>query len=131
MADLVIEFVSEEIPARMQAGAGRDLARLIESALITLGVWHDDSVATGLCAPRHLLAYVTNIAASQPDRIIEKRGPRVDAPAAAIAGFLKLARVSREELVEEDTPKGRFLFARSEITGGDTAALLAPIIIIF
>ena len=129
MADLVIEFVSEEIPARMQAGAGRDLARLIESALITLGVWHDDSVATGLCAPRHLLAYVTNIAASQPDRIIEKRGPRVDAPAAAIAGFLKSARVSREELVEEDTPKGRFLFARSEITGGDTTALLAPIII--
>ena len=89
MADLVIEFVSEEIPARMQAGAGRDLARLIESALTTLGVWHDNSVATGLCAPRHLLAYVTNIAASQPDRIIEKRGPRVDAPAAAIAGFLK------------------------------------------
>jgi glycyl-tRNA synthetase beta chain len=54
--------------------------------------------------------------ASQPDRIIEKRGPRVDAPAAAIAGFLKSAGVSREELVEEDTPKGRFLFARSEIT---------------
>ena len=26
MADLVIEIVSEEIPARMQAGAGRDLA---------------------------------------------------------------------------------------------------------
>jgi glycyl-tRNA synthetase beta chain len=129
MADLVIEFVSEEIPARMQAGAGRDLARLIESALTTLGVWHDDSAATGLCAPRHLLAYVSNIAASQPDRIIEKRGPRVDAPEAAIAGFLKLAGVSREELVEEDTPKGRFLFARSKITGGDTSALLAPIII--
>ena len=129
MADLVIELVSEEIPARMQAGAGRDLARLIESALTTLGVWHDDSAATGLCAPRHLLAYVSNIAASQPDRIIEKRGPRVDAPEAAIAGFLNSAGVSREELVEEDTPKGRFLFARSEITGGDTAALLAPIII--
>ena len=129
MADLVIEFVSEEIPARMQAGAGRDLARLIESALTTLGVWHDDSVATGLCAPRHLLAYVTNIAASQPDRIIVKRGPRVDAPAAAIAGFLKSAGVSREDLVEEDTPKGRFLFARSEISGGDTTVLLAPIII--
>ena len=129
MADLVIEFVSEEIPARMQAGAGRDLVRLIESALTTLGVWHDDSVATGLCAPRHLLAYVTNIAASQPDRIIEKRGPRVDAPEVAIAGFLKSTGLSREELVEEDTPKGRFLFARSEIIGGDTAALLAPIIV--
>ena len=94
MADLVIEFVSEEIPARMQAGAGRDLARLIETALTTLGVWHDNSLAIGLCAPRHLLAYVTNIAASQPDRIIEKRGPRVGAPEAAIAGFLKSAGLS-------------------------------------
>ena len=129
MADLLIEFVSEEIPARMQTGAGRDLARLIESALTTLGVWHYDSVATGLCAPRHLLAYATNIAASQPDRIIEKRGPRVDAPEVAIAGFLNSAGVSREELVEEDTPKGRFLFARSEIIGGDTAKLLVPIIV--
>lgn len=129
MADLLIEFVSEEIPARMQTGAGRDLARLIESALTTLGVWHYDSVATGLCAPRHLLAYATNIAASQPDRIIEKRGPRVDAPEAAIAGFLNSAGVSREELVEEDTPKGRFLFARSKIIGGDTAKLLVPIIV--
>ena len=107
MADLVVEFVSEEIPARMQAGAGCDLAQLIELALKTLGVWHDDSAAAGLCAPRHLLAYVTNIAASQPYRIIEKRGPRVDAPAAAVAGFLKSAGVSREDLVEEDTPKGR------------------------
>ncbi|MDC0648936.1 glycine--tRNA ligase subunit beta [Alphaproteobacteria bacterium] len=129
MADLLIEFVSEEIPARMQAGAGRDLARLIETALTTLGVWHNASVATGLCAPRHLLTYVTNIAASQPDRIIEKRGPRIDAPEAAITGFLNSAGVSREELVEEDTPKGRFLFARSEITGGDTAALLVPIVV--
>ena len=50
MADLLIEFVSEEIPARMQTGAGRDLARLIETALTTLGVWHYDSVATGLLA---------------------------------------------------------------------------------
>jgi glycyl-tRNA synthetase beta chain len=74
MADLLIEFVSEEIPARMQPGAGPDLARLIESALTKLGVWHDDSVATGLCAPRHLLAYVTNITALQPDRITENAG---------------------------------------------------------
>ena len=33
MADLLIELVSEEIPARMQADAGRNLARLVETAL--------------------------------------------------------------------------------------------------
>ena len=33
MADLLIELVSEEIPARMQVGAGRDLARLLVQPL--------------------------------------------------------------------------------------------------
>ena len=40
--------------------------------------------------------------------MIEKRGPRVDAPEAAIAGFVASAGVPREMLIEEDTPKGRF-----------------------
>ncbi|NBP49100.1 MAG: glycine--tRNA ligase subunit beta [Alphaproteobacteria bacterium] len=96
MADLVIELVSEEIPARMQAAAGRDLARLVQAALTTLGVWGENSTATGLCAPRHLLAYVTDITASQPDRVVEKRGPRVDAPEAAINGFLSSAGLTRD-----------------------------------
>ena len=52
MADLVIELVSEEIPARMQIGAGHDLARLVEVALTTLGVWNDDSVALPAFAHR-------------------------------------------------------------------------------
>ena len=73
MADLVIELVSEEIPARMQAGASRDLASLIELALTELGVWTDDSTINATCAPRHLFAYATDIRVSQPDQIIEKR----------------------------------------------------------
>ena len=75
MADLLVELVSEEIPARMQADAGYDLARLLETALSGLGVWSDTSTITGLCASRHLIAYATNIVVSQPDKIIEKRGP--------------------------------------------------------
>jgi glycyl-tRNA synthetase beta chain len=129
LADLLIELVSEEIPARMQAGAGHDLARLVEAALINRGVWTDTSTITGLCASRHLLAYATDIAVSQSDQIIEKRGPRIDAPDAAVAGFLKSAGIERSALIEQDTPKGRFYFARSEVKGSKTAAFLVPIII--
>jgi len=129
MADLLIELVSEEIPSRMQAGAGRDLARLVKTRLTSFGVWNDASTITSYCASRHLLAYATNIAVSQPDQISEKRGPRTDAPALAVAGFLKSAGIKRSELIEEDTPKGRFFFARNELKGGKTAALLAPAII--
>ena len=70
MADLLIELVSEEIPARMQDGASCNLARLLETALSSLGVWNDTSTITGLCAPRHLIAYATNIVVCQPDKIL-------------------------------------------------------------
>ncbi len=124
MADLLIELVSEEIPARMQAGAGRNLARLLEAALAGLGVWNDTSTITGLCASRHLIAYATNVMVSQPDKISEKRGPRTDAPEEAIAGFLKSADIKRSSLIEKDTPKGRFFFARSELKGSKTEDFL-------
>jgi glycyl-tRNA synthetase beta chain len=104
LADLLIELVSEEIPACMQAGAGHNLARLLERMLSDLSVWSDTSTITGLCASRHLIAYATNIVVSQPDKIVEKRGPRVDAPEAAIAGFLRSAHIKRSALIEKDTP---------------------------
>ena len=125
MADLLIELVSEEIPARMQAGAGANLARLLETALTGLGVWNDNSTVTGLCASRHLIAYATNIMVSQPDKNIEKRGPRTDAPEAAIAGFLKSSDIERSALIEKDTPKGRFFFVQSELKGNKTEDFLA------
>ena len=110
MADLLIELVSEEIPARMQAGAGANLARLLETALTGLGVWNDNSTVTGLCASRHLIAYATNIMVSQPDKNIEKRGPRTDAPEAAIAGFLKSSDIERSVLYRKRHTEGAFLF---------------------
>ncbi|MEE3091666.1 MAG: glycine--tRNA ligase subunit beta, partial [Pseudomonadota bacterium] len=58
----------------------------------------------------------------------ERRGPRADAPEQAIAGFLKSTGLSREQLTEEDTPKGRFLFARIEKSGVATADLLPGIV---
>ena len=88
------------------------MARLVETMLTSLGVWNDASAITGLCASRHLLAYATNIAVSQPDRIIEKRGPRTDAPDAAMAGFFKSSGIDRSALIEKDTSKGRFFFTR-------------------
>ena len=79
--------------------------------LTSLGVWNEASAITGLCASRHLLAYATDIAVSQPDFIIEKRGPRTDAPDAAVVGFLKSSGIDRSALIEKDTCQGT-LFLR-------------------
>ena len=128
MADLLIELVSEEIPARMQNMAAQHFATAVRTALDDLGVWTNDADIDGLCGPRHLAVYASGIAVAQPDRVIEKRGPRVDAPEAAIAGFVASAGVPREALIEEDTPKGRFFFVRNHVTGAHTQSLLGDIV---
>ena len=128
MADLLIELVSEEIPARMQNMAAQHFATAVRTAFDDLGVWTNDADIDGLCGPRHLAVYASGIAVAQPDRVIEKRGPRVDAPEAAIAGFVSSAGVPREALIEENTPKGRFFFARNHVTGADTQSLLGDIV---
>ena len=128
MADLLIELCSEEIPARMQNMAAQHFATAVRTALDDLGVWTNDADIDGLCGPRHLAVYASGIAVAQPDRLIEKRGPRVDAPETAIAGFVASAGVLREALIEEDTPKGRFFFARNHVTGADTQSLLGDIV---
>ena len=122
MADLLIEIICEEIPARMQARAAADLERLIKGKLGEAGLKH--GAARHFVAPRHLALYVEGLAERQEDLSEERRGPRADAPEQAIAGFLKSTGLSREQLTEEDTPKGRFLFARIEKSGAATADLL-------
>ena len=128
MADLLIELVSEEIPARMQNMAAQHFATALRTVLDDLGVWTNDAGIDGLCGPRHLAVYASGVAVAQPDRVIEKRGPRVDAPEAAIAGFVASVGVPREALIEEDTPKGQFFFARNHVTGADTQSLLGDIV---
>ena len=128
MADLLIELVGEEIPARMQIMAAQHFATAAKNSLDDLGVWTDAASVDSFCGPRHLAIYARGIAVSQPDRVIEKRGPRIDAPEVAIAGFVTSAGVPREALIEEDTPKGRFFFARNHVTGADTKSLLGNVV---
>lgn len=130
MADLFIELVSEDIPARMQVKACADLQRLVYAGLDDLGLGYTKADDTDAClvSSRHLALYVVGVDDRQADRIVEKRGPRVDAPEQAINGFLASTGLTRDQLVEEDTPKGRFLFARLESKGAQTADLLASMI---
>jgi len=122
MADLLIEIICEEIPARMQARAAADLGRLMRGHLDDAGLAY--GTAHAFVAPRHLALYLEGVAERQQDVSEERRGPRADAPDKAVEGFLKSTGLTRDQLTEEDTPKGRFLFARIEKAGAPTADLL-------
>src|SRR6516225_7505854 len=84
MPDLLLELFSEEIPARMQARAADDLRRLLTERLVDAGLAYEDAKA--FVTPRRLALTMRGIPAKQPDLKEEKKGPRVGAPEAAVAG---------------------------------------------
>ena len=126
MAELFLVIGCEEIPARMQKNAGAALLRAMTDALNEAGLAPQDSQS--YYGPRHIAVAVNQLLAEQPDRDVEKRGPRVDAPEKAIEGFCQSVGMSRDELVEEETPKGVFLFARKSEKGQPAETLLPEIV---
>jgi glycyl-tRNA synthetase beta chain len=127
MAELVLELLSEEIPARMQTRAAEDLKRLVGDGLKTAGLSFTE--ARAFATPRRLALVVDGLPVARADVSGEKRGPRVGAPDQAIQGFLKSAGLSSLDQAEKrDTGKGEFWFAVIKKKGGPTAEALPAII---
>ncbi|MGH6747912.1 MAG: glycine--tRNA ligase subunit beta, partial [Methyloceanibacter sp.] len=127
MAELLLELFSEEIPARMQIRARDDLARLLGNALSEAGLEYKD-IKT-FATPRRLTAMVEGLPARSPDIREERKGPRVDAPEAAIKGFLKAAGLSSVDQAEKrDDKKGAYYVALIEKAGRATPEVVAGIV---
>jgi len=127
MPDLLLEFLSEEIPARMQARAAEDLKKLITDGLVNAGLVYEGAKA--FVTPRRLALSVHGVPARQPDVKEEKKGPRVGAPRNAIAGFLKAAGLtSIDQAKVQPDKKGDFYVAIIEKPGRPTLEVLAEMI---
>ena len=127
MPDLLLEFLSEEIPARMQARAADDLRKLVTDRLVAAGLVYEGAKA--FATPRRLALSVHGIPARQPDIKEEKKGPRVGAPEGAIAGFLKGAGLkSISEAKVQPDKKGDFYVAVIEKPGRPAIDVIAEMI---
>ena len=126
MAELLLELLSEEIPARLQKRAADDLGRLLGSALDDAELPFEQ-LAT-YATPRRLALVVRGLAAQQPDLQVEKRGPRVGAPSQALDGFIGSLGVTDYVLEEQDDRKGQIYVARFLRVGKPAREVLAPIL---
>jgi glycyl-tRNA synthetase beta chain len=126
MADLLLELFSEEIPARMQARAAEELRDRLAAALTEAGL-APQSLAVWV-TPRRVTFHATGLPTAQPDRSEERKGPRADAPAGAIQGFLKSTGLTRDQLETRETDKGAVLFAVTHIQGRPTRDVLPELI---
>ena len=119
MADFLLELLSEEIPARMQARARNDLARLFAEGMEAAGL------ATGAIdthsTPRRLVLIAHDVADATQAAREEIKGPRSSAPPQALEGFLRKTGLTRDQLEERDG----ILFAAVERPGRAAAEVIA------
>src|SRR5262245_1280650 len=127
MPDLLLEFFSEEIPARMQPRAAEDLKKLVTDRLVAAGLTYDG--ARAFATPRRLALAVQGVPARQPDVKEERKGPRVGAPENALAGFLKAAGLkSISEAKVQPDKKGDFYVAVIDRPGRPAIEVIAEIV---
>ena len=122
MADFLLELRSEEIPARMQAKARDDLARLFVAALAEAGITEGEYAT--YATPRRLALIARDLPLETAAVSEEIKGPKSSAPPQALEGFLRKTGLTRDQLVERDG----ILFAVIDKPGRATADVLAEAI---
>ncbi|KFI31615.1 glycyl-tRNA synthetase subunit beta [Haematobacter missouriensis] len=126
MPDLLLELFSEEIPARMQAKARDDLKKLVTDGLVEAGLTYAGAAA--FSTPRRLTLTVHGLTAESRAVREERKGPRVDAPAQAIEGFLRATGLTQEQLEIRADKKAQVYFAVVEKPGRPAPEIVAEVV---
>jgi glycyl-tRNA synthetase beta chain len=102
---LLIELLTEELPPKALERLSISFADDVFAALREQGLAGDDSACTPFATPRRLAMNITHVAAQQPDRMIERKGPAAAASrdaagniSKALEGFMRSAGVVYEQL---------------------------------
>lgn len=123
MSDLLIELLSEEIPARMQGKAAEDLKRLVTDGLVERGLTYGHAAA--FATPRRLVLAVQGLAERSSPVREERKGPRTDAPEKAIEGFLRSTGLARDQLEVRADKKAEVFFAVTTRPGREAPEIVA------
>jgi glycyl-tRNA synthetase beta chain len=126
MPQLLLELFSEEIPARMQAQAAKDLERMAREHLAAAG-FLPEALKT-FAGPRRLTLVAEGLPLAQADRKEELKGPRVGAPPQAMEGFLRKAGLTQDQLVERDGVYMAFIEKKGRPTPEIVAEMVEAIV---
>jgi len=130
-ADLLVEIGTEELPPRDLQKLGKAFAARFAEGLAAAGVAGDGADHEYFATPRRLAALVKNVAARAPSRVIERRGPALQAafdaagqPTQAARGFAKSCGVEVAQLATLKTDKGEWLAYRRRESGAPLAIIV-------
>ncbi|WP_395333360.1 glycine--tRNA ligase subunit beta [Novosphingobium sp. BL-8H] len=126
MTDFLLELRSEEIPARMQAGARADLEKLFRKEMETAGV--AVSEVSVWSTPRRLALIARSLPLATEAVHEETKGPATSAPEQALEGFLRKTGLTKDQLEIRDLKGKDTYFAVVEKPGRAVKDVLAEAI---
>jgi glycyl-tRNA synthetase beta chain len=134
-ATLLIELLTEELPPKSLAKLGLSFREQIQKALAEAGFIEAGNAGRWFATPRRLALQFEDCLESQPDRVIEKKGPAVASgvgadgtPTKALEGFMRSAGVEFAQLEKLNDGKADYFVARIKKSGGRIDEYLATMV---
>lgn len=103
--NFLFEIGCEELPPKNLIRLSEALADNIKQGLIKANLTFGD--IHPYATPRRLAVMIKDLISEQPDQSVERKGPAVTAPTAALEGFLRSNNISADQVSEED---GRVIY---------------------
>jgi len=123
MSDFFLELFSEEVPAKLQVNARKNLIDIfkkffIENEIVIKGKYNAFST------PNRLVVHIDKVQKKIKKKSEEIRGPNVNAPDEALKGFIKSNNLKKGQIFKKNTEKGFFYFYKKPLTTINTIDLL-------
>jgi glycyl-tRNA synthetase beta chain len=133
--DFLVEVGTEELPPKALKELLKNFSATLYRELDSAGLGYDKKASQVFASPRRLAARVVGLAATQPDRAVEKLGPMVaqafaadGKPSPAATGFAKSNGVDIEQLERAPSDKGERLVFRAMEKGRSAVELLPAMV---
>jgi len=130
--NLLIELGTEELPPKSLRKLAESFASNIEAELNKAELTFDK--VEWLASPRRLAVVVSNLSATQADKVVEKRGPAVNVAfdesgnaTKAAEGWARSNGITVDQAERLVTDKGEWLLFKSAVIGQDVNTLIPGI----
>ncbi|ENM5727140.1 glycine--tRNA ligase subunit beta [Vibrio mimicus] len=131
--EFLIELGTEELPPKQLRTLAEAFAANFAAELAAADIAHEG--VTWFATPRRLALKVANLAESQPDRVVEKRGPAVNVafdadgkPTKAAEGWARGNGITVEQAERLVTDKGEWLLFKEQVQGQQTASVVVEMV---
>jgi glycyl-tRNA synthetase beta chain len=124
--NFLLELGTEELPPKLLQNLSCSLGLNLTEKIEEHNLSH--SSVELFSTPRRIAVVIRDLQTQQDDQVIERKGPSVDAPIAAIDGFAKSCGTIKENLVKKELGKKDYYFFSIKQKGKKTAHLLESIV---